>query len=277
MSQTWSMLVELKAEDIRYDEVNLLNLSDTRSDSAGIKAKYIIDEVSDVLFSIGYSKTERDQDKRQSGLYEYENTNYGIYYKYEALENSTFNIGLGQGKTTTDGTGIPVCSDFSKPYTACYEIQYFFGIPVEVPLTVYYVPTHKTDQSTTFSLSYDFSQELSDLSLSLIRSVTKSTNGFPQEVDSFTANYNRKLTERVSAGLYFNANRSTSIDSVSLSEDRDIFRFRPSISWRLTKDSKLTAGYRYKRQTYTVSDREAESNSVYINLSISWPRWASTY
>jgi len=266
MSQSWLMQALLQTTDIKYDEVNSLDLADSESNSGQLRTKYQLDDVSDLSVSVAYSKTERDQNKRKSGFYEYENTNYQLSYNYQPSKNSTFNIGLGRRSTETNGTDVPVCDFPSLPVSSC-----------SFPFSVVLINTNKTDKGNTYNISYDYNQEVSSYTIAFNQSVTTSSNGFAQESDDYTIRYNRKISEKVSAALILNATSSTSIDSVSTSEDRDTVRIEPSVSWRFTKDSRLTAGYRYRQQTYSVSDNETESNSIYINLRFFWPKLISSY
>jgi len=275
MTQSWSMQVLFQTTDTKYNEVNSLDLSDSKSNSSQLFTKYKLDDLSDISLSIAYSQTERDQDKRKSGFYEYDNTSYQLSYKYEASENSTVNIGLGGRETKTTGTDVPYCKskidDLSRAIsvTDCPTFDDNYSIDTE--------STYSANSGNTFSLSYNYSHEISDYSIALNRSVTTSSNGFAQEVDDLTIRYNHRISEKLLFGLILNASESTSIDSVSASEDRSTIRIEPSVSWRFTKDSRLSAGYRYRRQAYSLSNVESESNSSYVNLSFFWPRLMSSY
>jgi len=275
MSQNWSLQASLQTTDIKYDEVNSLDLSDSKSNSGQLLTKYQLDNVSDVSVSVAYGKTERDQDKRKNGFYEYENTNYQLSYKYQASENSTFNIGLGKRKTDSTGVDVPFCNSDGGDLSSIFTVNDCPTFYIDVYLDLKSVDS--TNKGNTYSISYDYNHELSSYSIALNQSVTTSSNGFAQESDGYTIRYNRKMSETVSANLILNATKSTSIDSVSASEDRDTVRIEPSISWRFSKDSRLSAGYRYRQQTYLASDEESESNSIYINLSFFWPKLMSSY
>jgi len=275
MSQAWSLQASLQTTDIKYDEVNSLDLSDSETNSGQLRTKYQLDDVSDVSVSVGYGKTKRDQDKRKSGFYEYENTNYQLSYNYQPSENSTFNIGLGRRNTETNATNVPFCNSDGGDLSGIFTVNDCPTFYIDVYLDVKSVDS--ADKGDTYSISYDYTHEVSSYSIAFNQSVTTSSNGFAQESDDYNIRYYRKTSETVSVNLILNASRTTSIDSLSASEDRDIIRIEPSISWRFSKDSRLSAGYRYRQQTYSVSNDETESNSIYINLSFFWPKSMSSY
>lgn len=266
MNPLWSMRVSLQATDIKYDEVNSLILSDSATDSAQVSTKYQLDDVADVNVTVAYSKTERDQDKREIGFYEYENTSYQLSYNYQSAENSTLNIGFGRRETNTIGAGVPACNLPSLSLPNC-----------SFPFAVVLIDTNTTNTGNTFSVSYNYNGEISDYSIALNRSITTSTSGFAQEVDDITIRYNRKLSATLALGLILHTTEATSIDSLSASIDRDSLRIEPSLAWRFSKDSRLSVGYRYRQQTFAQSGVESEANSIYINLSFFWPRLMSSY
>jgi len=267
ISESWLLQTSLQLTDTKYDEVNLAYLSGSASNSLQLLARHQINDVSDVSVSGGYSETERDQNRINSSLYNYENTNYQLSYKYKTSEASTFSMGLGERKTVTNGTNIPACT-LAVPVSLCT----FFGGTIGSGGT-----TNTSNSGNTFDISYNYQHEISSYSIALMQSVTTTSDGFAQEFNNYTIKYNRKLSEKVSFALILNASESASIDSVSTIPDREILRIEPSVSWRFSKDNRLRVGYRYRRQTYLRPDIESASNSIYINLSFFWPKLMSSY
>jgi len=198
---------------------------------------------------------------------------YQLGYKYKATENSTFNIDLGGSKVDTIHTNQSICS---VPFVPISDCSGFYQLIF--PLVVLNLDdTSESNSGSTYSISYDYKHEISDYIIALNQSVETSSNGFAQEVEDFMVRYNRKISEKFSAALILNVTRSKSFDSVSYFEDRDIIRIEPSISWRFSKDSRLSAGYRYRQQTYSALNEDAGSNSIYVNLSFFGRKLMSSY
>ena len=100
------------------------------------------------------------------------------------------------------------------------------------------------------------------LSATLERSLYPNAFGDVLETDSFSINYNRRITERV--GFDVSARAYATDDPVAnetFSQAQDYFVFTPRLTWAMSQATYLAVGYRY-----TFTDREREQDHSTGNM-----------
>ena len=284
ISKVWTIQGLLQATVIKYDEVASLNLSDSSSTSAQLTSKHQLNDVTTFSVSVAHSRTERDQNKRKdSGFYEFENDTIDLSYDYQPSENEVFSLSVGRRDTFTRSVDVPTClwEESSGVFVDIIVLSRGFNIyncPTQFPnVELGSITDNSNDSGVTFDVSYDYHHEVSSYSVLFAREINTSSDGFAQELDNLTVRYNRRFSELFSADLLLNASKSASIDQFSNSQDLESIRVEPSITWRYSNGRNLSAGYRYREQTYLLSNETSSSNSIYVNLSFFWPKLISSY
>ncbi len=132
------------------------------------------------------------------------------------------------------------------------------------------------DNGTVLNLSYNSASETASHSFRMGRSVTPSSFGGAQERRDITYQFNIKNTERFTTTLILNGFETDTVRGNRLF-DRTEYRIEPAIRYKLSRNWNLGLRYRYLNQSYTVQDRDAESNAVFIDLLLHWPRLVTSY
>ena len=109
------------------------------------------------------------------------------------------------------------------------------------------------------------------------RTVQPSSFGDAQEILSARYLYSIGNTQRFRTMLTLDASETSSISGVSSSNDIARYRVEPSVSYRLDKNWNLQFLYRYISQKIILSNEDSISNAVFLNLSLRWPKLATTY
>ncbi len=262
MSEKGSITLSLNMSDRTYDENAPSNYNDYASTGGDLSFSWKYSEKTKLGLKIKQLTTENnDLD------YENDTKTLQLSYDYNISQNSDISVLLGQSKVEYVYHNIPFC----QGQTSLGEALGFCDG------TIVYGDNESDSTVNNYSFGYTNKSELNKTIIGLSRGVTASSSGSARQTDKYNINYSRKMTERVKSQLLLSFQKSESLDGLNAYQDSQIYRAEPSIYWRLTKDWGLSFLYRYIKREYLASNTESESNSIYINLSLRWPKAISTY
>jgi len=127
-------------------------------------------------------------------------------------------------------------------------------------------------QGFIFSFELNKQFEAGSANLSYSRSTNPQGQGELQVRDSVAASFNHNFTQKLKLSLNGSLNKTTISGEEDDNNGRTYFDIRPSIRWAFDKQVSLTAGYRYRAQSYESNDDEASSNSVSLNFNYRWDK-----
>jgi len=264
LSQTSVVIFSITTTDISYDEVTSTNLRDYTNDSASFQAYWQVLEKHTLGYTISYSEQETpDVD------YSSDTTILNLDYTYNITQSSELKLSLGGRRLNSlqeNGLflGCVTPSIFDGP-TSCA-----FSAPILGDL-------ENEDDGLTINVSYSNQTERASNSFNASRNVVSSSTGSIQEQRSVNYRFRFKNTERFSSNLLLDGSEALTIGGGDSSNDRTRYRVEPSIYYKLNRDWALSFKYSYINQIITDTDEDSTSNAVYINLSLNWPKLATTY
>ncbi len=218
--------------------------------------------------------------------------------EYDRLETNTaplpdnhgYNVGGRVGYSVSDRTLLTVLPVYGRYYSDITRSDYttvVFGVvhqfspqfSVSVSAGGFRSDIEETDtglrrrddgQLYGGSASYAFSErtrfELSlaeGLSPSAIGTITANRNAYA----SLAHNFSDRLTARLGAGY----ERTVSPESLTGSSRTTNYRGEVGVSYLISEDWRLEAGYRYGRATYSQDATEPRSNVAFLSIGYNWP------
>jgi len=118
--------------------------------------------------------------------------------------------------------------------------------------------------------------KLTSYNISLKRDINASGFGRVIQSDQINVRVNTRLTPRLSATLRANAFENNTLEGDITSVDRVYYSVEPSLRWLMTRDWAIDGSYRYRRQKRELDSDPADSNSIYVSLSYTWPKIAAS-
>ncbi|MDT8388611.1 MAG: hypothetical protein RQ736_13985, partial [Thiogranum sp.] len=106
--------------------------------------------------------------------------------------------------------------------------------------------------------------------------VTTTASGFLTEVLRLTLGTSYRLSETLTTKLQMQVSESESDTPSGISDERKYFSVTPSLTWAFDRPWRLSASYRYNKQTYEESNLDAVQNAAYLTLTYDWPRIATS-
>lgn len=248
LEDTGIVSVGKRRTEYRLDPSYQYRLSERDSLNASVGARAIRYEegLSSGLIDYDYRTANLTYSRRLSELLDWSGTAY--YARYEAKDvdstADTYGLRFGVSRLLSERTRMGF-------YVGGYRTDSrFYGAA--------------SDRSGgTTKLTLDHATELTRFNLGLSRDVVPSGGGEVREDTSLNLSANRRLSEKMSVGLSATVQQRNAIAGGS---DRDYLTISPSISWRLTRQWKVSGSYRYSRQKYDVSNSTAEANAVTVGL-----------
>jgi len=193
--------------------------------------------------------------ERGEGIFETdtETTEYSIYIgsQYQLSPTWSASVTVGERFTTTEIT---------------------FQQPNFNTLTFDKVTTSTDVQGFVFSFDLDKQFEVGNANISYSRSTNPQGRGQLEVRDTVNANFNHRFTQKLNLSLNSSFNKITISGREDDNNGRTYFDIRPTIRWSFDKQLNLTAGYRYRAQSYERDDEEAVSNSVTLNFNYRWDK-----
>jgi len=189
----------------------------------------------------------------------------GIFESSTDTTEYSINIGTQYQISPTWSTSATVGERFTTT-------ELTFQQPNFNTLTFDKVTTSNDVRGFIFSFNLDKQFEAGNASISYSRSTNPQGQGQLQVRDSVGANFDHSFTQKLKLSLKGSLNKITISGREDDNNDRTYFDINPSIRWRFDKQLSLTAGYRYRGQSYERDDEEAISNSVRLNFNYRWDK-----
>ena len=263
-SETSQLKLSFNATDISFEKASRQNYRDYTNNSVDVNAFWLLGQNHQLGFTSSYSEYDSPEAKfsyNQTVL----QTDYT--YKINPLSNISFSLGgrfldslfIDGQVVSCEPAGQDDCNDKG------FKLE-------DLSIQNNGFVTNLTYSRNTERVSHNFKGG---------RTVSPSSYGGAQEILSATYKFSIKNTERFSSKLLLDVTDTSTLNGTLASKfnDRVIYRVEPSISYKLTKNWDLRFVYRYINRNYstTLRDRDAVSNSLYVNLLLYWPKLASTY
>ncbi len=248
MSETSQINVGLRFTDVSYDEVTSSNLKDYKYNTLNLSGSWAIAQNHRLGLTGTYSDYDSPEKLNFSPPFSFNQIILQLDYTFTI--NPTSSLVLSFGERSIDSTTI------------------IPGIPIEIS---------NEDRGAVIDVSYKSQAEVSTQSLLMKKAVVPSSFGSAQEKNSITYQLSIRRTKRVTAALILSASETTTLKGGNPANDRKIFRFQPSLRYRINKNWNASVQYRYYNQNITRSNDDRISNAVYVTLSLNWPKLATTY
>jgi len=261
LSQASVVIFSITTTDISYDEVMGTNFKDYTNDSASFQAYWQVLEKHTLGYSISYSEQETPDYNYSS-----DTTVLNLDYTYNFTQSSDLKLSLGGRRTNS-----PVILRCVTPGEFEFTGECRFSDPI------FDDKKTEADDGVTVNLSYSNQTERASNSFNVSRNVASSSTGSQQEQRSVNYKFSFKNTERFTSNLLLDGLETEAIGGGDSSNDRTRYRVEPSIYYKLSRDWALSFKYSYINQNITDTDEDSTSNAVYINLSLNWPKLATTY
>ena len=261
LSQTSAVIFSITTTDISYNEVTSTNLRDYTNDSASFQAYWQVLEKHTLGYTVSYSEQETPD-------YNYSSDTMvlNLDYTYNFTQSSDLKLSLGGRRTNS-----PVILRCVTPG----EFEFTGGCRFSDP--IFDDMKTEADDGVTVNLSYSNQTERASNSFNASRNVVSSTTGSIQEQRSVNYKFSLRNTERFTSNLLIDGSEALTIGGGDSSNDRTRYRVEPSIYYKLNRDWALSFKYSYINQIFADTDEDSTSNAVYINLTLNWPKLATTY
>lgn len=226
----------LSYDDVSYEDVGLIPLSNYTFARASLSA--------------GYQLTERLQLIGQIA-----------YDDYQASEIGTQSTSVG-----VDAGVTYLSSETSSIRAAAGVRQANAQTPTEEGVV-------ETDNlGPIFELEWRKKFLVGRMGLLAERSLIPSGRGTLLDTTGITFNFDYPITERWLFGLDASAFRNRNPGGEISGNDRDFINLAPRIERRLTEALRLDLSYRYRWQKREVNEDDALSNAVFLSVTYRWPR-----
>jgi len=120
------------------------------------------------------------------------------------------------------------------------------------------------------NISLKRTYEISSFSASLSRNIKGGGDGRLTQADEFKFKYNRKITPLSQIFVNIKAFETENVDTTNNSANRKHVSIVPRVVWNLSKNSRLGFSYRYRKQTFTVTNVSASSRAAFLNIAYSF-------
>jgi len=236
--------------DINLKDAELTGLVSSASDSLSTAFGYKITEVSQFSTVIQFSNYEQD-----SGSFKYDQVmvRTGLTHQFSENFSSNFLIGISE----TDST-----SRFALPPF------YFFGTIINRT-----VETDFSSTSLVLDAGFDMLFEAGSFAGSITRDSRTDSFGSLNDVSTIRLNMNQSITKIWRYTLLVKYEIIESVSSNTSFSDREYLQFQPTLSYRLYRDWRMTASYRYIRREFKNSNTSntPDSNMISVGLVYNFP------
>ena len=277
-SQSSVVIFSLSATETSYDELGISssNLRDSKGESATIQAYWQMYEKHTLGYTISYSKNETPDVGFSS-----DTTVLNLDYTYKLSPQSELKLSVGGRRLDSLTSNVAVACDLEGFGPAPIEEVSNTGVCPDsflgIPVTPILEDIPGNDDGTVVNLSYSTSSEKISQRFGASRNVIPSSTGGVQELQSASYNFNFTSTERLSSALLLDASETKTISGVDSTNDRRQYRIEPSVAYKIDRDWRLSFRYRYIEQNIANINADSKSNAVFVNLTLNWPKLATTY
>jgi hypothetical protein len=230
---------------------------------------YEFSKVSSIELAMNYLDTSYE-DVIPGTLIDYTDTRINLSYR-QSLSNTTKGILTVTGRrfepddvvlTPNDGFGI--LGGFERALSEKIRLVAMIGVE-NTDLTI-------GDPENNIIGNITLTRDLETIRMlaRYMRAVTANGSGSVQLRDSIDVNFNRRLNERISAGLGVRAYHSEPIGDFSTLRERDYVQLHTRFRWFVSKTFVIEASYRYtalardRRAVIGANEQRANSNEVAV-------------
>ena len=261
LSKTSRIIFSVSTTDISYNEVTSTSFRDYTNDSVKFKWDWQVFQKHTFGYTASYSEQETPKINYTS-----DTSVLSVDYTHNFNQSSDLIFSLG-GRRTNSSEIIRCVTPGEFEFTGTCR----FSDPIYSDMKT------GTDDGVNVNLSYSNQTERASSSFNASKNVVSSSAGIEQVQTSVNYKFSFKNTERFTSSLLLDGSESETIGGGGTSNDRTRYRVEPSIYYKLNRDWALSFKYSYINQNITDTDEDSTSNAVYINLSLNWPKLATTY
>jgi len=272
-SQTSVAILSVNITDISYEEVTSLNLRGYTNDNISFRAYRQLLEKHSLGFTASY--TEQDTPSIE---FTANTAALNLDYTYKVNQRSSLELSLGARRVKSFTPDEPACDiqgGSIVPLDGADECPNFPPLIISVPTVIEGLDS--VNDGTVINLSYSIQDENNSHNFNIARNVVPSSTGSVQEQRAANYRFGIKSTEKISSDILFDGSETTVIGGGDSSNDRTRYRVDSTVRYKLTRDWSLNFKYSYIYQNITNTDEDSRSNAIYINLSLNWPKLATTY
>ncbi len=252
LSERTSLRTNYDYSDVQYINAEGSGFVDYRLHNGGATLSRILSEKTDLSLTLSGSRTDNDNDVQST------NTNFQVGFSHRFSEKLSLSVFAGARRTRVDFTSVRFVEIFSGSTSLG-----FLPITQEVS---------RSDWGGLLSISAERKFLRGSSSVSLSRNISNSINGTPIEVDRASWRNTYKMSERFLAALELELYRSQVGSGVNQNIDRNYYQIQPEFSWKLRPAWRLTGSYRYRRQSFSNTNKDAIQNAAYLTLTYQWPK-----
>jgi hypothetical protein len=239
-----------------YDDTAGTSLTSWRDQSASVGLQWAPDERSALRLEAYYDKYSTDSASFRART-------YGIQAGYNYAFSETFRAGVTAGLRRTHGTtssSALVCDGFIL-------LGVCFGTLNELTTVV-------NDDSTGYTVDAFLERRTETMTVGgrLSRQIYPSGVGSLVQTDRFAVSWTRRWVPILTVALDAAAYQTRYVGSLVGGSDSRYYRIEPRLSWRMTEDATMNAGFSYARQKYEDAPVTATANLVYVSIVYKWPK-----
>jgi len=242
--------------DVKYKNAGNSGFVDFTSNSVQTSLTHVLSERATASITLSGSKSDSSNSVKSlnTGL------QGGASYRFsETLSGSLF-VGIRRTQT-----------DFSR--TAGL-------IPTFDGNTIIFVPVTEDISNSNFGATFSAGATKTFLraesSVSASRDISNDVNGQPIEVTQLRWTGLYHFTEILSGNLNLTFYNSQSNNTIGSGLNQNYYQIEPTFSWALQRFWNLSGSYRYRKQTFDSTNKDAIQNAAYLTLTYRWPRIAAS-
>ena len=187
-------------------------------------------------------------------------TSYDMYQPETDFDSNTLSVQVGIRRNHTETLTTDWLAGMRRTeYDTCELITFNSCLKKD----------DDSDTGTVFTASITKLLESGKVSLSASRIATPASDGELLETTRFIFNGVHRFTESLSTTLRAEYSSIETIARASLNDrdNRDLYRIKPSITWRFQREWEIAGQYEYAKKDENDESGNATRNAVYLTLS----------
>lgn len=253
-------------DEIAIDDTGLVGLDGERSRwRLAPYWNYRLSNTSSLNVELDYANTQYDE-TFSGALVDFADTRVNLGYS-RSLSNTTTGIVRLTGRRyepdllANDNTGYGVAAGIERALSDTTNLVAMIGVESTEQ------PGGQSDSELIGDITLTRDLEIISMFARYQRAVTGSGTGTVEVRDTVNMNFNRRLNEKISAGLGVRSYHAERVGATSSAGDRNYVQLESKFTWYLSKAFLLEANYRY-----TIMDRSSaigeRANSNQVGLWI---------
>ena len=234
--------------------------------------QYQLTERDVLAFTGSYSEQRYDQGNFS------DNDTLTVSARWSRSFSERFSAGFNAGYTQYESTGQFTRSDYdstnigvnlSYRWTERTSITGTAGVNyLKSTVRTGPIKQNDTNRGTLASIAMSHQTTLDNYSLNLSRSLNPSGEGVLNQQDRVAFNWSRRLSERMSFNLSTSYSQTSRADDTG-SNKRKFTDVAPNLSWRMTENTSINTGYRYRKIQGSQEDN-INGNAVFVSFGYNW-------